>query len=85
MNDPAPMPLDQAREIFPPAWVIYERPADYPQGYVVRCWYGLTPEPVAFRCPSLVEAREYAVESGASIPLAHAAGGEAECIVETWL
>lgn len=83
--DPAPLPLDHARKIFPPVWVIYRHPQDYPTGYVVRVWYGLTPDPYGEPCASLVEAREYAVESGASFPLAHAPGLEADHIVESWL
>lgn len=79
------MPLDQAREIFPPVWVIYRHPVEHPSGYLVRVWYGMTPEPDGERCATIVEAREYAVGCGASFPFAHQVGREAEHIAESWL
>lgn len=85
MNEPQALPLEVAREVYPPIWVIYARPADYPQGFVVRKWWGLTPEPASYRYTNIVECREHAVMEGASVPFAHAPGSEAECIAETWL
>lgn len=83
--DPPPMDLDQARQIFPPCWVIYFRAAEFPTGYLVRVWYGMTPEPLAYPFTTVVEAREYAVASGASFPFAHGVGRESDAIVESWL
>lgn len=38
-------------------WVIYENPKDFPGQFVVRCWIGLVPHPVALVTSSLEKAR----------------------------
>lgn len=78
------MTLDQARQIFPPCWVVYMRPDDYPDGYVVRCWWGVVAEPDAFRCATLVEAREYIAAAGGCFMLG-TQDGDPDVILETWL
>lgn len=79
-----PYPLEVAREIFPPIWVIYERPADFPGGYVVRVWYGLTPETYGHGCGTLEDARRYARACGACVPMDRA-DTDPPSVLEAWL
>jgi hypothetical protein len=78
------MTLDEARKVFPPMWTIYEKPADYPDNWVVRMWFGEVPDPLAGVCDSLEHARALIRRSGGSVPL-HRSPGDAASIVETWL
>jgi hypothetical protein len=81
---PARMPLDQARRLFPPMWIVYDHPRDYPFGYIARLWYGMTPTAHVWTAPSLVLLREFIVECGGSMPLARKPEDD-PCIVETWV
>lgn len=67
-------------------WVIYFDPLDYPQKWVVRLWYlgsgFLTPQPEAYICNSLDEARE-ALPPQVSSRLNRAPCDEKQ-IVEMW-
>lgn len=61
--------LAEARRDFPPLWVIYERPRDWPNGYVARLWYGLKPTDDRACYPTLLEARSYVIGRGACVML----------------
>ena len=66
-------------------WVIYERPSDYPDSYVVRMWhvtarYQEAGEAKAF--PTLEEARAHIPKSLWPIPRSPE---DDEKIVETWI
>jgi hypothetical protein len=78
------MTLDEARKVFPPMWTIYEKPADYPDKWVVRMWWGEVPEPRAGVCDSLELARALIEEAGGCFPIPRMPG-DAPAIVETWL
>jgi hypothetical protein len=78
------MTLELARERMPPIWVIYERPTDFPEHFVVRVWWGETPEPVACLAATLFEARDLAIEAGACMRMERSEK-DAPCIVETWI
>jgi hypothetical protein len=79
-----PLGLEQARKLFSAIMVIYERPADYPSGYVVRTWYGLDPEPDAFRCDDLETARAHCIAAGCAWFMPRALS-DAPCIREVWI
>ena len=76
--------VDRLKNIYPPMWTIYEHPADHPQHFVVRLWYGATPTQEFSLHASLIEAREQCVENGGSVPLARGPNDEPQ-IVETWI
>lgn len=52
------MTLFEAQQKFPPIWIIYRTPHNFPRHWVVRIWYGETPSPIACLCVSPGEARE---------------------------
>lgn len=52
------MTLEEAMELLPPIWTIYDHPMDYPNDYVVRVWYGEVPHPAIWKCKTLTRARE---------------------------
>jgi hypothetical protein len=83
-DTPQPYPLEVAREIFPPVWVVYDHPADFPGGYVVRVWYGLTPEPNAHGFETVDDARGYIVACGGHVPMDRA-DTDPPCVLEAWL
>lgn len=69
-------------------WVIYEKPKDYPSGFVVRRWListegdcGIYPERLALYAASLLEAR--ALVPAGLYCLARSPEDDA-CIVEVW-
>ena len=78
------LPLHMARTVFPPMWVVYERPADFPSGYVVRLWWGMTPEPDAHRFARLMQARQFIVDAGGCVRFARQLGDEPQ-VLESWL
>lgn len=78
------MTLDEARKRFPPMWVVYDHPADYPDHFVVRLWYGLTREEAATPCGNLVEAREYIATQGGCVPFGRYDEDD-PVILEFWL
>lgn len=39
------MTLEEAKKAFPPIFVVYAFPRDYPHDVVVRTWYGVVPDP----------------------------------------
>lgn len=70
-------------------WTIYERPRDYPQGFVVRRWRVgpaavIDPDQVAQYAPDLLGARALVPLGKARIP-GGALGPEDPCIAEVWL
>jgi hypothetical protein len=85
VDEPPPRyPLEVARTIFPPVWVLYERPDDFPDAYLVRAWYGLTPDNRGQVCASLDEAREYIRACGGCVPLDRA-DSDPPSVLEAWL
>jgi hypothetical protein len=87
MADPVDLqalPLHMARVVFPPMWVVYERPADFPSGYVVRLWWGMTPEPKAHTCATITQARLFIRDAGGCYRMDPQQGDEPQ-VLETWL
>ena len=78
------LPLEMAQQVFPPLWVVYMRPDDFPGGYVVRVWWGMTPEPDGFTCATLAEARAHIRDAGGCFRM-DPQQGDAEHVLETWL
>jgi hypothetical protein len=76
--------LEEARKAFPPIWVIYDHPRDYPDHFVVRVAWGLFHEPDAQLATNLVDARRIAIDSGASFCLGRAADDD-PVIAECWI
>ena len=73
-----------ARVVFPPMWVVYMRPDDFPMGYVVRVWWGMTPEPEARTFATLLDARQAIVDAGGCHRMDPQLGDEPQ-VFETWL
>ena len=84
MSQPERMPLDEARQKFPPIWTIYENPSDFPGKWVVRMWWGETPEPEAAACDSLELARDLIQRAGGCFPLNRASSDD-PTIHESWI
>lgn len=61
--------ITEARNGMPPIWVIYERPADFPDHFVVRVAWGTIHSPFAQLAPDLEGARRLAIDGGASFCL----------------
>lgn len=78
------MNLEEARKHFPPIWVIYDHPRDYPHHFVVRLWYGLIPEEDVAPFETLHEARQYIANSGGCARLRRHENDD-PAILETWL
>lgn len=78
------MSPDEAKKRFPPMWVIYDHPRDFPHCFVVRCWYGAHPLPESHTADTLIRAREIAVALGGSVPLQRFANDQPQ-IVEVWV
>jgi hypothetical protein len=78
------LPLEHARKVFPPLWVVYFHPSDYPLDYVVRVHWGMTQEPTCEVFNTLGECRAFIRDAGGCVQFAHQQG-EAECILESWL
>ena len=78
------MPLELARQRFPPIWVIYTHPTDYPEHFVVRVFWGLTPETQQRLAKTLFEARQMVIAEGACARIERA-DRDAACIEETWI
>ena len=76
------MSLDDPLEI----WTVYEKPADYPQGWVARCWRvgpGQHSSPgEAFFCLTLEDARKCVPPGLHCMP---AMPEDDPVIVETWI
>jgi hypothetical protein len=69
---------------FPPIWVIYDHPRDYPEHYVVRVAYGGWQEARVQLAGTIELARQAALTEGASVRLARFPG-EDPVIAETWI
>lgn len=76
--------LEEARQRFPPIWVIYDHPKDHPDHFVVRRWYGLFPDNVVDSFDTLVSAREYIAWQGGCAAMKRFDDDD-PVIVETWL
>jgi hypothetical protein len=79
----APTPDDIRRQL-PPVWVIYDHPADFPEHFVVRKWYGLQPEDFALGFRSVAEARCYIEAAGGCFCMPRSAREDA-VILESWI
>lgn len=71
-------------DAFPPIWVIYDHPSDFPNHYVVRVTWGLNKSPIAQLAPSLESARRIAIDGGASFCLGRAPDDD-PVIAESWI
>lgn len=78
------MTLDEARVIFPPMWTVYDRPRDFVDGYVVRLWWGLVPEPTMKTFSTLTEARAHVANEGGCFRIPREAADD-PAVLETWL
>ena len=75
------MNLEEAKAAFPPIFVIYRKPRDFPSRIVVRAWYGNVPSPAFLVLDSVDDAR--AVLRGLSC-LGRFENDD-PCIVESWI
>jgi hypothetical protein len=66
-----------------PLYVIYRFPSDYPEHFVVRCWYGPVPDQEPFCLAPTLEAARAALPPG----LAHLARdpNDDPAIAEVWI
>jgi hypothetical protein len=78
------MNLSEAIERFPPIWIIYWNPADYPGEFVVRVWYGEFPGTVIERCETAAEARNIIRGQGGCVCLGRDEI-DPKVIVECWI
>ena len=79
------MSLDEAKNRFPPLWVIYDHPKDFNAQIVVRVSFGMVSEPLpALRCDSLKEAREFVLSRGATVNLRRDPFDD-PAIIEGWI
>lgn len=69
---------------YPPIWVIYDHPADFPNHFVVRVTWGLFKSPFAQLAPDLEGARRLAIDGGASFCLGRDPGDD-PVIAECWI
>jgi hypothetical protein len=69
---------------FPPIWVIYDHPRDFPDHFVVRVVWGLYMEPIPQLAPTLEAARRIARDGGASFCLARDPQDD-PVIAECWI
>jgi len=76
--------MSRARRHFPPIWVIYDHPRDFPGHFVVRIAWGLDMAPLAQLAPTLEAARRLAIENGASFCLGRHPTDD-PCIAECWI
>ena len=73
----------EAKKAYPPIWVIYDHPADYPRWFVVRVWNGEFPGEMCRRA-TLDMARKAAWTMGAEVKLPRSAFDDVK-IVESWI
>ncbi len=73
-----------ARQRYPPIWVIYDHPRDFPDHFVVRIAWGLVKSPVAQLAPTLEAARRIAWKGGASFCLGRDSTDD-PAIAESWI
>lgn len=78
------MTLEEAKQRLPGIWTIYDHPRDFPDWYVVRCWYGKVKDPVAYPTKDLDDARKYCHLMGASFCLLRHANDD-PAILESWI
>lgn len=77
--------FEEARAQFPPMWVIYDHPRDFPKSWVVRRWYGPHPDHSWLAiAPSLQAARDAACIAGGNVMMDRSPGDD-PVIVEVWL
>jgi hypothetical protein len=77
------MNFDEAKKVYPPIWVIYDHPTDYPRWFVVRVWYGEFPGEMCQRA-TLDMARKAAWCMGAQTKMPRSECDDAK-IVESWI
>lgn len=84
MTTRPPFPLEEARKIFPPMWTVYDRPKEHPDSYVVRLWWGETPEEHAWVFDTLIEAR-FMIENAGGCFCIPREPNDDPAVLETWL
>ena len=77
------MDLAEAKKKFPPIWVIYDHPKDFPDSVVVRIWWGEVPDTLTQHFLSVDAARRHMLYRG-RVPLARDKSDD-PCIVESWI
>lgn len=76
--------LREAMRAFPPLYVIYRKPKDFPKDeYILRVWFGTVPY-AAFGFQRIENARNTANRMGACFCLLPNTGDD-PCIVESWI
>jgi len=78
------LPLHMARVVFPPMWVVCERPLDFPDGWTVRVWWGMTPEPRGYGFATLELARGFIQRNGGCVRFERQQGDD-PVVCESWL
>lgn len=82
--EPPPMPLEEARHKFPPIWVVYDHPTDFPDRFVSRLCFGLTAAPDLLQADTLEELRAMIRRTGCAERIERSVCDD-PCIVECWL
>jgi hypothetical protein len=77
------MAIEEAMKRFPPLYVIYRKPKDFPDEIVMRVWFGLTPH-TAFGFDHIEQARNLASRMGACTLLPRHPNDD-PVIVESWI
>jgi hypothetical protein len=84
-NSPGePISLEEAKRRFPPMWVIYNRPLDFPECMVCRLWYGDMPTDEVMLGDSLEQMRRKVMRAGGCFNLGRFIDDEPH-IVECWV
>lgn len=78
------MTLEDARKRYPPIWVIYAHPRDFPRHFVVRTWYGETAGTGIYLRNTLHQARQAVWISGGEVRLPRMSQDDS-VIVESWI
>lgn len=63
-------------------WVVYDRPTDYPDGYIARLWLDMEPQQVTVRDATLDGIRRKLPPDLTLIPRSP---GDDPCIAEVWV
>lgn len=77
------MTLAEAKKKFPPIWVIYDHPKDFPDSVVVRIFWGEVPDTLTQHFLSIASARRHMLCRG-RLPLPRDASDD-PVIVESWI
>ena len=78
------MNINEARKVLPAVWVIYCRPKDHPEHFVVRKWYGEVCEKRVALLGNLEAARFFVRDEGACVNLGRSSTDD-PVIAEVWI